>query len=108
MKALLSLSRGGPETLSFDAIPAPHPEPHQILLDVKAVGANYPDVLIIEDRYQFRPARPFQPGAVVRGVVREGGAAVAGISVGDHVIALCGWGGMAEQVAVDAAKATVI
>jgi NADPH2:quinone reductase len=53
MKALLSIACGGPETLSFDAIPAPHPEPHQILLDVKAVGVNYPDVLIIEDRYLF-------------------------------------------------------
>ena len=108
MKALLSLSRGGPETLSFDAIPAPHPEPHQILLDVKAVGVNYPDVLIIEDRYQFRPARPFAPGAEVAGIVRQVGAEVSGISVGDHAIALCGWGGMAEQVAVDAAKSTLI
>ena len=94
--------------LSFDATPAPHPEPHQILLDVKAVGVNYPDVLIIEDRYQFRPARPFSPGAEVAGMVRQVGAAVSGISVGDHAIALCGWGGMAEQVAVDAAKSTLI
>jgi NADPH:quinone reductase len=108
MKALLSISRGGPETLSFDEVPPPLPEPHQILLDVKAVGVNYPDVLIIEDRYQFRPARPFAPGAEVAGIVRQVGAAVSGIAVGDHVIALCGWGGMAEQVAVDAAKATVI
>jgi NADPH2:quinone reductase len=108
MKALLSISRGGPETLSFDEVPPPLPEPNQILLDVKAVGVNYPDVLIIEDRYQFRPTRPFAPGAEVAGIVRQVGSAVSGISVGDHVIALCGWGGMAERVAVDAAKATVI
>jgi len=108
MKALLSTTAGGPETLSLDEIPPPAPQAQQLLVDVKAIGVNYPDVLIIQDRYQYRPPRPFAPGAEIAGVVRQVGAAVAGFSVGDHVIACCGWGGMAEQIAVDAARCTAI
>lgn len=104
MKALLSRSPGGPDTLSLMEIAAPQPQSHELLIDVKAVGVNYPDVLIIEDRYQFRPPRPFAPGAEIAGVVRGAGARVSGFSAGDHVVAICGWGGMAEQVCIDAVK----
>ena len=63
MKALLSKVIGGPETLVLEDLPSPTPKAGQAVVSVKAVGVNYPDVLIIEDKYQFRPPRPFAPGA---------------------------------------------
>ncbi len=105
MKALLSHSPGGPETLTLGDVPAPECGAGQLLIDVKACSINYPDVLIIEDKYQFKPARPFAPGGEVAGVVAQIGAGVDGFKVGDRVIALTGHGGLAEQVAVAAAMA---
>jgi len=71
---------------------------------VKAVGVNYPDVLIIEDKYQFKPARPFAPGSEVSGVVSAIGEGVTQVKVGDRVLGNAGWGGMAEKIAMDADK----
>ena len=70
MKALLSRSPGGPETLELADVPEPTPGPGQIRIAVKAVGVNYPDVLIIEDKYQFKPERPFAPGAEISGALQ--------------------------------------
>jgi NADPH:quinone reductase-like Zn-dependent oxidoreductase len=69
MKALLSKTPGGPETLVVDELPAPRPGPTQVVVGVQAVGINYPDVLIIQDLYQARPPRPFAPGAELAGTV---------------------------------------
>jgi NADPH2:quinone reductase len=65
---------------------------------------NYPDVLIIEDKYQFKPARPFAPGSEVSGVVSAIGEGVTQVKVGDRVLGNAGWGGMAEKIAMDADK----
>ncbi|PMU65035.1 NADPH:quinone oxidoreductase, partial [Pseudomonas sp. GP01-A1] len=62
MKAMLSKTVGGPETLVLEELPDPTPAKGEVLLAVKACGVNYPDVLIIEDKYQFKPGRPFAPG----------------------------------------------
>ena len=62
----------------------------QIVIDVKACAVNFPDTLIIEDKYQFKPARPFAPGGEVAGLVAELGEGVTGFKVGDRVIAGCG------------------
>ncbi|MGH8287124.1 MAG: NADPH:quinone oxidoreductase family protein [Steroidobacteraceae bacterium] len=102
MKALLSRAPGGPDTLVLDEIPAPRVGAGQLLLEVRAVGVNYPDVLIIQDLYQYKPPRPFSPGGEISGVVREVGPDVAAFKVGDRVVGLPGSGGMAELVAVDA------
>jgi NADPH:quinone reductase len=67
MKAMLSKGVGGPETLVLEEMPDPRPGQGEVLLAVKACGVNYPDVLIIEDKYQFKPARPFAPGGEVAG-----------------------------------------
>ena len=67
MLALLSRRPGGPETLVLEEVPDPRPGPGQVRLAVKACGVNYPDLLIIEDRYQYKPARPFSPGGEVAG-----------------------------------------
>lgn len=102
MRAVLSTHTGGPDTLELQDLPSPTAGPGQVVLDVKAVSVNYPDVLIIEDLYQFKPARPFAPGAEVSGVVASVGEGVTSPRVGDRVLAVPGFGGMAEQVAVGA------
>ena len=105
MKALLSRVPGGPETLELAEIDDPVPGPGQMLVRVKACAINYPDVLIIEDRYQFKPDRPFAPGGEIAGVVEQAGEGVADWSTGDRVIAMLGHGGLAEKVIVPAAMA---
>ena len=102
MKAMLSRSAGGPETLSLEEVPDPRPKAGEVLLAVKACGVNYPDLLIIEDRYQFKPPRPFAPGGEVAGVVEAVGPGVQQFKVGDRVIGSTIAGGMAEKLAVEA------
>ncbi|PSJ40743.1 NADPH:quinone oxidoreductase family protein [Allosphingosinicella deserti] len=105
MKALLSVTPGGPETLQLTELPAPQAGAGQLLVRVKACAINYPDVLIIEDKYQFKPNRPFAPGGEVAGIVESIGEGVSGWSEGDRLIAMLGHGGLAEQVVVSAATA---
>ncbi len=102
MRALLSNAIGGPETLTIGELPDPVAGPGQVLVAIKACSINYPDVLIIVDQYQFKPQRPFAPGGEVAGIVEAVGDGVAGFAIGDRVIALCGNGGLAEMVAVNA------
>lgn len=101
MKALLSKAPGGPETLVVEEVADPRPGPGQVLIGVRACGVNFPDALIIEDRYQRRPPRPFSPGAEVSGVVEAVGDGVDAISVGARVIGWSGFGGMAEKLVLD-------
>jgi len=105
MRALLSRAPGGPDTLEMSELPDPVPAKGQLLVRVKACAINYPDVLIIEDRYQFKPARPFAPGGEVAGVVEALGEGVKAWSVGDRLIAMIGHGGLCEKVLVDSEMA---
>ncbi|MDP9414694.1 MAG: NADPH:quinone oxidoreductase family protein [Pseudomonadota bacterium] len=105
MKTLLSRVPGGPDTLELHESPDPVPGKGQLLVRVKACAINYPDVLIIEDRYQFKPPRPFAPGSEISGIVEQVGELAGGWSVGDRVIAMIGHGGLAEKVVVDARMA---
>ena len=102
MKALLSIAPGGPETLELRELPDPVPGKGQLLVRVKACAINYPDVLIIEDRYQFKPPRPFAPGGEIAGIVEAVGDGVEGWAAGDRLISMLGHGGLAEKVVVDA------
>ena len=104
MKAVLCKAWGPPETLVVEDVPAPVPGKGQVVVAVKAAGVNFPDVLIIQNKYQFKPALPFSPGNEIAGVVKAVGEGVQGFAPGDRVIALIGWGGFAEEVAVDTAR----
>ena len=104
MKALRSHAAGGPETLSLDDIDLPAPGPGQVLVTVRASAINFPDTLIIRDLYQFKPARPFAPGGEVAGEIAALGEGVGGWQVGQRVIAMCSWNGLAEAVVVPAGK----
>lgn len=105
MKALLSHAPGGPEALRLDDLPEPEAGAGQLKVRVHAAAINYPDVLIIEDRYQLRPPRPFAPGGEIAGEVSAVGAGVEGWSVGDRLIAVPGFGGLAQSVAIPATSA---
>jgi len=102
MKAVLSKIVGGPETLVVEDLPDPVAKDGEVVIRVHACGVNYPDVLIIEDKYQFKPARPFAPGGEVSGVVESVGPGVTNVKPGDRVIGSTGWGGMAEKIALAA------
>ena len=104
MRALLCKSHGLPETLVVEELPTPVPGPGQLCIDVKAAGVNFPDALIIQNKYQLKPALPFAPGAELAGVVSAIGPGVTRFKVGDTVCGACGFGGFAEEVVVDAAR----
>ena len=108
MKALLSRIPGPAAALTLDEIPEPWPGPGEVRIAVSACAVNYPDVLIIEDRYQVRPPRPFSPGAEVAGVVDAVGEGVAWPRIGDRVIGFPGWGGMAEKLVLAAGRCIAI
>ena len=105
MRALLSHEPGPPETLRLSDVPDPEPGKGELLVRVHACAINYPDVLIIEDKYQFRPPRPFAPGGEIAGEVVALGEGVADWQVGERLIAVVGHGGLAEMVAVPAKTA---
>jgi NADPH:quinone reductase len=105
MRALLSRDVGGPETLELSELRDPEQGRGQLLVRVKACAINYPDVLIIEDKYQFKPPRPFAPGGEIAGTVEAVGEGVSGWSEGDRLIAMIGHGGLAEKVVVEASRA---
>ncbi len=104
MRALLSTAPGGPETLTLSERPDPVAGRGQVVIAVKACAINFPDVLIIEDKYQFKPERPFAPGGEIAGVIDAVGEGVEGWQVGDRVIAMLGHGGLCEKVIADPAK----
>ena len=105
MKALLSHEPGGPETLRLEEVADPMAGPGELLVRVRACSMNFPDVLIIEDKYQLKPQRPFAPGGEIAGEVIATGEDVSGWQPGDRIIAALGFGGLAEQVIVPASRA---
>ncbi len=104
MKAVLSRAVGGPESLAMEDLPSPQAKPGWAVVSVKACGVNYPDVLIIEDKYQFKPPRPFAPGGEIAGVVKQVGEGVTHVKAGDRVLGNTGWGGMAQELGLEASR----
>ena len=100
MKAMLCKSFGPAEALVLEETASPEPKKNEILLDVHAAGVNFPDTLIIEGKYQFKPPFPFSPGGEAAGVVAAVGEKVTHLKPGDRVMGLTGWGSFAEQVEV--------
>jgi NADPH:quinone reductase len=104
MKAVLCKAYGPPESLVIEEVEPLKPGSGQVVIGVKACGVNFPDTLIIEGKYQFKPEMPFSPGGEVAGVIKEVGEGVERVKIGDRVIAFTGWGGFAEEVLVEAEK----
>ncbi|RRH78193.1 NADPH:quinone oxidoreductase family protein [Falsigemmobacter faecalis] len=104
MKILLSQTPGGPDSLTLVEAQKPEPGPGEVRIRVRMVGINYPDTLVIEDRYQIRPPRPFAPGGEFVGEIDALGPDVQGMTPGTRVMALPLWGAMAEWVCVAADK----
>ncbi len=104
MRALLSTAIGGPETLEMSELPDPVAGEGQVVVAVKACAINYPDVLIIEDKYQFKPPRPFAPGGEIAGIVESVGAGVTDWKAGDRIMGTIGNGGLVEKIAVDPSR----
>lgn len=104
MRAVLCKAWGPPESLVLEERPTPQPGPGQVLVGLKACGVNFPDTLIIQGKYQFKPELPFSPGGEVAGTVLALGEGVQGFAVGDRVIAATTWGGYAEEVVAEAGR----
>jgi NADPH2:quinone reductase len=102
MKAVLCKQFGPPESLVVEDLPSPKAGPGEAVVSVKAASLNFPDVLIIQNKYQFKPPLPFSPGSELSGVVKEVGEGVKGFKPGDRVISIAPYGAFAEEVKVDA------
>jgi NADPH2:quinone reductase len=105
MKAIISKAPGGPETLTLEEVPSPRMGKRDVLIDVKVAATNYPDVLIIQDQYQFKPPRPFAPGGEFAGVVKAVGEEVKRWKVGDRVFGNSTHGGYAEEAVLNEFRA---
>ena len=104
MKAVVCKEFGPPDSLRVEELPSPRAGPGEAVISVKAASVNFPDVLIIQNKYQFKPPLPFSPGSELAGVVKEVGAGVAGFKPGDKVIAFTTYGAFAEEVKTEAAR----
>ena len=104
MKAMLCTHYGPPEEMELRELPSPEPGKGQVLITVKACGVNFPDVLMLADKYQFKPPLPFAPGGEVAGVVKALGEGVSNLAVGDRVAVSTGNGGFAEEIVQFAAR----
>jgi NADPH2:quinone reductase len=102
MKAILCKAWGTPDTLVVEELPEVHPGPGQVSIDVHAAGVNFPDVLIIQNKYQVKPELPFTPGSELAGVVRETGEGVTHVKPGDKVMAFVSQGAFAQQIVASA------
>ena len=102
MKAVLCENWGPPESLIVRDIEPPVAGPGEVVINVRAVGLNFLDTLIIAGKYQFRPDFGFSPGAEFAGVISQLGEGVEDFSIGERVMAFNGWGAARERIAVKA------
>jgi len=104
MKAVLCKQFGPPDSLVIEEIASPRAGAGEVVVAVKAASLNFPDVLIIQNKYQFKPPLPFSPGSELAGVVKEVGSGVQGVKPGDRVMAFTTYGAFAEEVKTEATR----
>jgi len=104
MKAILCKQYGPPDSLVLEEVPPLKAGKGQVVVSVKAAGVNFPDTLIIQNKYQFKPSLPFSPGSECAGVVKEIGEGVTIVKPGDSAIALTTFGSFAEEILVQEAE----
>ena len=102
MKAIVCEQYGPPKTLKLKDVEELRPKRKEVLVKVKACGVNFPDTLIIQGLYQFKPDLPFTPGSDIAGYVKEVGPEVTHLKKGDEVFGFVMHGGFAEEVVVPA------
>jgi NADPH:quinone reductase len=103
MKAIVATRWGEPADLQYLEVADPEPGPGQVLIETRAIGCNFPDILMIQGKYQVKPPHPFSPGHEIAGVVRAVGSGVTRVRPGQRVLASLEWGGYADR-AVAAAE----
>ena len=84
--------------MQLTQLPLLTPDADEVVIHVRACGVNFPDLLQVQGRYQFKPPLPFAPGGEVAGVVSAVGADVKAHAIGDKVTAMTGWGGFATEL----------
>ena len=104
MRAVLCKAYGPPESLVVEEVAPPEPGPHDVIITMKAASINFPDVLIIQNKYQFKPPLPFSPGSELAGIVKTVGSEVRDFAPGDAVMAFTTSGAFAEEVKAEAAR----
>ena len=102
MRAIVANAIGSPEDLTIEDLPDPAPGPGEVLVDMKATAVNFPDLLVIEGKYQIIPPHPFVPGKEGAGTVAALGEGVDGLSVGDRVMVQVEWGTYAQKLVLPA------
>ena len=103
MQAWLCENPTGVDALSWKELPTPAPKAGEVLIEIKAASLNFPDLLIVQNKYQMKPALPFVPGSEYAGVVQAVGEGVEDLKVGQHVACLSGTGGFATHTIAPAA-----
>ncbi len=102
MKAIICSKYGLPNSLEYKEVDDPKPKKGELLISIKACSANFPDTLIIQGLYQYKPEPPFSPGSDIAGIVEEVGEGVKGFTIGDEIVGFNPYGGFAEKVTVQA------
>jgi NADPH2:quinone reductase len=108
VKAVLCKAFGPPESLVVEEIASPTPGPGEVVVAVKATSVNFPDVLIIQNKYQVKPPLPFSPGSEVAGIVKTVGEGVTSVTPGDPFLAITAYGAFAEEVKTEARRLMAI
>src|SRR5437660_10945646 len=104
MRAVLCKAYGPPKSLVIEDVPPLDAGPGEVVVSAKAASVNFPDVLIIQNKYQIKPPLPFSPGSEVAGVVKAIGDGVDGVKSGDKVMAVTTYGAFAEEVKTPATR----
>ena len=97
MQAWLCENPVGVEALTWKEFPTPNPKEGEVLIEIKAASLNFPDLLIVQNKYQMKPALPFVPGSEYAGVVQAVGPGVTHLRTGQHVACLSGTGGFGSH-----------